>query len=402
MVKPGQVDAGTGTTPTLMGRKYVAITDNADPMNVVVYKRARSVRGQAAGVRAARVPQGQRGHGELADRHRPLPDRGEQLRLHRTARHHRRATTTPGIQRVDVQRNGRGCRTVWKSNEIAPSVVPKLSLRNGLAYFYTKPAGLPERWYLTAVSFRTGKTVWRKLVGTGFDFNNNYAGLAISPRRVLYLGVLGGTVRVADRCSARMTPPRSTRRRMRPGGAALGGCRGPGAGTDGEHGVTREQAEALGREAYRYGLPLLEFLRVRTGEHEREGSGQGGQRTAEPLQPRAAFAGPENRTVVAPNVDTLYSIAQLDLGKGPIVLRHPNCASATSCSSSSTRTRTRSGTWGPASTGSKAGRFAISWTKRPGKRVRGVSVIRSQLPAPVGDRAHPGQRRGRPAARVQA
>ena len=29
-----------------MGRKYVAITDNADPMNVVVYKRARKVRGR--------------------------------------------------------------------------------------------------------------------------------------------------------------------------------------------------------------------------------------------------------------------------------------------------------------------------------------------------------------------
>ena len=114
------------------------------------------------------------------------------------------ATTTPGIQRVDVRRNGRGCRTVWRSNEIGPSVVPKMSLANGLAYFYTKPAGLPERWYLTAVSFRTGKTVWRKLVGTGFNFNNNYAGLAIARTGAIYLGVLGGTVKIADgRRSAR-------------------------------------------------------------------------------------------------------------------------------------------------------------------------------------------------------
>ena len=34
---PGQ--AGSGTTPTLMGDDLVAITDNADPMNVVVYRR---------------------------------------------------------------------------------------------------------------------------------------------------------------------------------------------------------------------------------------------------------------------------------------------------------------------------------------------------------------------------
>ena len=40
IVKPGQAEAGSGTTPTLMKGGYVAITDNADPMNVVVYRRA--------------------------------------------------------------------------------------------------------------------------------------------------------------------------------------------------------------------------------------------------------------------------------------------------------------------------------------------------------------------------
>jgi hypothetical protein len=37
--KPGQSSAGSGTTPTLMGAGLVAITDNADPMNVLVYRR---------------------------------------------------------------------------------------------------------------------------------------------------------------------------------------------------------------------------------------------------------------------------------------------------------------------------------------------------------------------------
>ena len=40
VVKPGQADAGSGTTPTIMRGGYVAITDNADPMNVVVYRKA--------------------------------------------------------------------------------------------------------------------------------------------------------------------------------------------------------------------------------------------------------------------------------------------------------------------------------------------------------------------------
>ncbi len=46
IVKPGQVDAGSGTTPTIMkGGGYVAITDNADPMNVVVYRTERKLHG---------------------------------------------------------------------------------------------------------------------------------------------------------------------------------------------------------------------------------------------------------------------------------------------------------------------------------------------------------------------
>src|SRR4051794_27260737 len=36
--KPGQIDDGTGTTPTVIAGGMVAITDNADPMNVVVYR----------------------------------------------------------------------------------------------------------------------------------------------------------------------------------------------------------------------------------------------------------------------------------------------------------------------------------------------------------------------------
>ena len=43
--KPGQVSAGSGTTPTLMGSDHVSITDNADPMDVVVYRRAARVEG---------------------------------------------------------------------------------------------------------------------------------------------------------------------------------------------------------------------------------------------------------------------------------------------------------------------------------------------------------------------
>ena len=123
--KPGQTQAGSGTTPTLMGTQYVAITDNADPMNVVVYRRARRGDRRAAGLHAAGLRPGRRRHRPVADRHRPLDRRREQLRLQRADRDEQGATTTPGLERVDINDSGTGCRTVWHSDELAPSVVPE-------------------------------------------------------------------------------------------------------------------------------------------------------------------------------------------------------------------------------------------------------------------------------------
>ena len=82
IVKPSQVNAGSGTTPTIMDNGYVAITDNADPMNVVVYRTAQqAARREAQGLRAAGVRQGRERDRELADHRRTLADRREQLRL---------------------------------------------------------------------------------------------------------------------------------------------------------------------------------------------------------------------------------------------------------------------------------------------------------------------------------
>jgi hypothetical protein len=110
------------------------------------------------------------------------------------------ATTTPGIERVDLADTGTGCRTVWHSEERAPSVVPKLSLANGLLYTYTKPpsADDTDAWYFTALDFRTGATIWKRLAGTGLGFNNNYAPVSIGPDGSAYVGALGGLVRLSD------------------------------------------------------------------------------------------------------------------------------------------------------------------------------------------------------------
>ena len=108
-------------------------------------------------------------------------------------------TTTPGLERVDIKSNGTGCRKVWHTDEIAPSVVPKASLATGLVYTYTKPGGdSSDPWYFTALDFRTGKTIYKFHAGSGLGFNNNYAPVTLGPDGSGYVGVLGGLVRVFD------------------------------------------------------------------------------------------------------------------------------------------------------------------------------------------------------------
>jgi hypothetical protein len=77
-------------------------------------------------------------------------------------------------------------------------VVSKLSVKSGLIYTYTKDPGPQDPWYWTALDFRTGRIVYEALAGTGLGYNNNYAGIALSPRDTEYVGALGGIVGLRD------------------------------------------------------------------------------------------------------------------------------------------------------------------------------------------------------------
>src|SRR5829696_8386836 len=87
---------------------------------------------------------------------------------------------------------------------------------------------------------------------------------------------------------------------------------------------TRDEAVQAGRDAFLYGFPLLDFLRIRATNTSVKASDGKGNAPLNFFSHAGRFAGPTDRTVVAPNVDTLYSLAQVDLGKGPIVLSHPD------------------------------------------------------------------------------
>ena len=164
IVKPSQVNAGSGTTPTIMNHGYVAITDNADPMNVVVYRTANKLHGAGAhGLRAAGLREGRQRHRELAITAGPLADRREQLRLPGPVRpelgrgHRARASRASTSSRT-----ARAASSSGRTRDVrAPTVVPKLSTKTGLIYAYTPPDDPPAQGcYWTAIDFRTGKTVW--------------------------------------------------------------------------------------------------------------------------------------------------------------------------------------------------------------------------------------------------
>jgi outer membrane protein assembly factor BamB len=199
-VKPGQTEAGSGTTPTIMGGgRYVAITDNADPVHVMVFKRRAHPRGRRVVCRAPVF------HTGSSSTDQSLIGAGRALIAENNYGYKVTATenggvTAPGLERIDVDRDGRGCHEVWHSSERAPSVVPKVSARAGLVYTYTKPprSDNQDAWYLTALDFDTGRRVWRRLAGEGLGFNNNYAPVTIARNGTAYVGVLGGLVKFRD------------------------------------------------------------------------------------------------------------------------------------------------------------------------------------------------------------
>jgi hypothetical protein len=198
--KPGQFSQGSGTTPTLMGADFVAITDNADPrMQVLVYRRAAQVVGSrlTAAVPVFGAYQGATENSLVAtDRSIIVENNYGYLSFQATVGGR---TTTPGLARIDLDASGKG-NVVWTSAERVPSLVSKASLATGLIYTYTKDPGpgTTDAWYFTAIDFHTGRTVWKRLAGTGLLYNNHYSGLHLGPDGTSYVGVGGGIVALRD------------------------------------------------------------------------------------------------------------------------------------------------------------------------------------------------------------
>jgi hypothetical protein len=199
--KVGQINQGSGTTPTFIGTQYVAITDNADSrMHVLVYRRAAHL---AAGQSRlfCSVPVFAAGQSATEN---SLVGWGNGLVVENNYGYLNPTTRVEGqlqpggVTKVEV--GARGCRVAWHSTVVSPSVVPKLARGNGLLYLYSPHSVAPglDEWRLTIVDWRTGKTVGEVTTGRGAPYDNAWAPITLGPRGYAYIACFGGLLAVHD------------------------------------------------------------------------------------------------------------------------------------------------------------------------------------------------------------
>jgi len=207
-IRRGQYELGSGTSPTVLGEgKYVAITDNAKQMQVVVFRTDEPLDPNEDRV-VCRVPVFQFAGGGDGALSNSLIGSGLSLIASNTYNHLFDWTTgelvrpsAPGFERIDIEPNGRGCSKVWVNTEVATTSSPRLSTKTGLIYLYERKHDAAQNVYVhywTALDFRTGKTVWQKMAGTGVKYDNWYPAIEIGPNGALYNGVYGGIVSMRD------------------------------------------------------------------------------------------------------------------------------------------------------------------------------------------------------------
>lgn len=199
--KIGSITCGSGTTPTLLGEKYVAIADNAEPkINVLVYDRRIGVQSNRL---LGKVP--------VFDSDKSVTENsligiGNSLIIENNYGYDLFTnmmfgkTGEGGIARIDFTEEN-GCSLKWFNPIISQTTVPKLSLETGLIYVYSKDPSTAkgvDAYYLSALDFETGETIFEILTGTGVSYDNNWAPITIGPDRSVYIGVLRGLVKIFD------------------------------------------------------------------------------------------------------------------------------------------------------------------------------------------------------------
>ncbi len=211
VLRSGQLELGSGTTPTILGEgKYVAITDNAPQMNVVVYRTEKQLDPNDQVV--CTVPVFDFPGGGAGANSNSLVGSRNSIIVQNTTDYlwdwanyddaHLAGYSKPGIVRIDIDPNGKGCTKVWENRSVAAVMTLELSTRTGLIYtqdWKHDDVYDVNAYYFVALDFRTGEVVWEQLVGTGDAFDNFWLPVFVGPNEALYGPVYGGLTMMRDR-----------------------------------------------------------------------------------------------------------------------------------------------------------------------------------------------------------
>lgn len=198
--KPGQLSWGSGATPTFFGPRtgadYVTITDNASPQSHLLVYRADTGRQVCSVPVLTPGASGTENSPVAYDRSvyvastygYPYPAYPEGAGDSEP----RTASFVGGMTRVDVAADESGCRVVW-ANDIPSAAVPRLSLKDGTLYTFTRDGWGAFR--SAAVSSSTGELLSEKFVGWGLFADTLQMVGSIAPDGTQLQGTISGIVR---------------------------------------------------------------------------------------------------------------------------------------------------------------------------------------------------------------
>ncbi|KAF2760922.1 hypothetical protein EJ05DRAFT_483351 [Pseudovirgaria hyperparasitica] len=210
---------GSGSSPVLLQDNYVAITDRSSPqvkLNIFHQKTQNSTDKQVL----CKVPLFTPGksnndnavlghfdgktHGVIIQNnygippvYQPEPD----VPVDVNGKWNDMSGMAGGMTRIDINPNGT-CSMRWTNTELAIKGVSIMSTRSGLIYGYVQDTERSPRgeyvWYVAAVDWDTGRTVYKVRTGAGGTYNDNYLQASVGPDGTFYQTVFGGIVGVRD------------------------------------------------------------------------------------------------------------------------------------------------------------------------------------------------------------
>ncbi|RTE75013.1 hypothetical protein BHE90_010533 [Fusarium euwallaceae] len=228
-IKKGGISRGAGSTPSLLGHKYVAFTDNAnDQVNVLVYPQGSSLNNDTKPL--CTIPLFEKGFSNnenaavnhwdgkstysmifsnfyngppLAQlRDPPFGDGTDSDPEILNGPFNDLSAVGPGLARIDFDEKTGKCTTRWFNKSIRTTITPILSTKTGLLYMPTQDYKLAQEgsyvYYVSAIDFETGKEVWKVRTGAGGPFSNHFQAPVLTKDGGAGHYVIGGFVKVKD------------------------------------------------------------------------------------------------------------------------------------------------------------------------------------------------------------